>query len=79
MADSSRDSHLTALIESLSKRTVSETDQLTAVLSSRCWPGGAADRTEPAALNWVRSWGPARLTAPSLDCGCSDGYCLTCN
>ena len=45
----------------------------------RLMPGGSADRTEPAALEWVRRWGPGRLTASPLDCSCEQGRCAVCN
>jgi hypothetical protein len=34
-------------------------ERLASTASTRCWPGGGADRTEPVALEWLRRWGPA--------------------
>ena len=46
---------------------------------SRCWPGGAADRTEPTARGWVARWRPARSAAPLPQCACASGPCPVCN
>lgn len=37
------------------------------------------DRTEPAALEWVRRWGPAPHGAALPECSCAAGRCVTCN
>jgi hypothetical protein len=47
-------------------------------LMTRCWPGGG-DRSKPVALDWVRRWGPHRITAPSVVCGCDARRCAWCN
>jgi hypothetical protein len=47
-------------------------------LVARCWPGGS-DCSKPAALAWVRGWGPRRTVAPAVDCGCAAGRCAWCN
>ena len=62
-----------ALLASIA--TPSEASQL----ARRQWPGGVADRSEPAALEWVRQWGPSRLTADMPDCSCTQGHCAICN
>jgi hypothetical protein len=68
-----------AMIESLARRSEFETQRLIALLRHRSWPGGMADRREPAALEWVRRWGPQRLTPEPLDCSCRQGRCAVCN
>ncbi len=68
-----------ALIGSIASRTDVEARALTRELERRSWPGGTADRTEPPALEWVRRWGPGRLTASPLDCSCVEGRCAVCN
>jgi hypothetical protein len=73
------DAHVAALIESLAKRSDFETSRLVALLRHHSWPGGHADRVEPAALEWVRRWGPSRLSAEPLDCSCRVGRCAVCN
>lgn len=78
MSDDRRD-HLATAIESIATRTHVETAQLVATLGRTCWPRGLGDRTEPPALEWVRRWGPSRLTAATLDCSCSQGRCAVCN
>jgi hypothetical protein len=48
-------------------------------LSSRAWPGGGSDRSEPGALGWLRRWRPSG-PAPLLPlCGCASGRCDLCN
>lgn len=48
-------------------------------LIARVWPTGAADRTHPAATQWVRRWGPHRIAATPLPCACATGRCEVCN
>jgi hypothetical protein len=45
------------------------------------WPGGPADRTQPAALEWVRRWSPRHpVSADDIPaCGCARGRCQVCN
>ena len=70
---------VTAHIYTIASRSRRDTDRLLVDLSRRSWPGGSADRSEPAALEWVRRWGPGRLTASPLDCSCEQGRCAVCN
>jgi hypothetical protein len=79
MSDDRRDDDLAAVIESIATRSHTQTTLLATTLARRCWPRGIADRTEPPALEWVRRWGPARLTAATVDCSCSQGRCTVCN
>lgn len=44
-----------------------------------CWPGGSEDRTEPAALYWLRQWRPAQALATLPACSCAAGRCAICN
>jgi hypothetical protein len=44
-----------------------------------CWPGGTADRTEPAALGWLRRWRPATADLVLPACSCAGGRCAVCN
>jgi hypothetical protein len=48
-------------------------------LAVACWPGGTADRTEPGALAWVRSWRPATSAGRLPVCSCAAGRCTVCN
>ena len=68
-----------AHIGAIAARSPRDTDTLMLSLARRSWPGGSADRSEPAALEWVRRWGPGRLTASPLDCSCEQGRCAVCN
>lgn len=63
---------------SFRRLTHAETSRLAAELHDRCWPGGA-DRTEPAALEWLRRWGPRGAQPLPLACSCSAGRCDVCN
>ena len=68
-----------AILESIESRSARDTDLLSARLVGGCWPGGVGDRTEPSALEWVRRWGPSRLTGEPLACSCVQGRCAVCN
>ena len=79
MAEPFQDALLVALIESVSSRGPVQTDALAASLERRSWPGGTADRSDPAALPWVRRLGPVRLTPVPPECSCATGRCALCN
>jgi hypothetical protein len=67
------------LLAAIDTRDHFETTELAAALLSRTWPGGHGDRSEPVALEWVRRWGPSRLTEASYACSCEQGRCTVCN
>jgi hypothetical protein len=75
MSDDSIEAHIAAA----AGRTERETRRLTSRVVARCWPGGGADRTEPAALAWISRWHPARAAAALPACSCSAGRCPVCN
>jgi hypothetical protein len=78
--DGSRpESPVPAIVEAIASRTAPETDRLSSMLRTWCWPGGGTDRREPGALEWVRLWGPHRQNAQPLDCSCAVGRCFVCN
>jgi hypothetical protein len=68
-----------AIVEAIAGRTAHDTQRLSSRLHAYCWPGGVGDRTEPGALDWVRRWGPSRLTSEPLACSCAQGRCAVCN
>ena len=43
------------------------------------WPGGPEDRTERAALDWLRHGQPEQINAELPVCSCSTGRCVLCN
>jgi len=53
--------------------------QLTSLIFDRCWPGGSADRSERAALEWLRQWHPDSIATELPSCSCSTGRCIVCN
>jgi hypothetical protein len=67
--------HITAVAES---RPV-EQQGLTSRLVMHCWPGGPQDRSNPAALAWLRQWRPQRSAAQLPACSCASGRCAICN
>jgi hypothetical protein len=78
--DENRDREaIVSLIESLTARNAGESTQLELRIRRHCWPGGPADRTAPAALEWVRRWGPRGVVPPAPNCSCADGRCAVCN
>lgn len=56
-----------------------KTRGLTSRILGAYWPGGAEDRTERAALDWLRLWRPQRAGAPLPVCSCVTGRCAVCN
>ena len=70
------DVDIAALVRSAQRRGTDDA-RLTGMVR-RLWPR-ASDATQPAALAWVRAWGPARLTAPAPECACDAGRCRWCN
>jgi hypothetical protein len=68
-----------AHIAAAGRRTEADHDRLAEILSSWCWPGGPADRTEPVARGWLRRWGPQRIEALVFECTCAHGRCELCN
>jgi hypothetical protein len=69
-----------AVVGAIDERPRAQTDFIMAALIRGAWPGGIGDRLEPAALEWVRRWGP-RGEAPMAigDCSCMLGRCAVCN
>jgi hypothetical protein len=67
------------IVESIEGRDARATEQLSSRLRNHCWPGGVGDRSDATALDWVRRWGPSRLTAEPLSCSCVHGRCAVCN
>lgn len=61
------------------RRTEPEGRRHTSRLLGACWPGGAEDRTERAALGWLRRWRPERIGASLPVCSCAAGHCFVCN
>lgn len=78
MDEPAREPSVPALVESIDQRSALETERLIATLYGRSRPG-ASDRTERAALEWVKRWGPSRITAQLAECSCVQGRCSVCN
>jgi hypothetical protein len=78
MAGPERKQSVARIVADIESRTARETAALATHLSARCWPK-ASDASVPAALEWVRRWGPNRQTADPLDCSCALGRCAVCN
>jgi hypothetical protein len=68
-----------ARVAGLIAGTEAQAARLAATLRDRCWPGGPADRSEPAARAWVRRWWPERAAAARVPCTCPHGRCVLCN
>ena len=80
MNDEPRTNLVAAVVEAIDERTDAQTSFIMAALVRSAWPGGIGDRLEPAALEWVRRWGPSTI-APEYfeDCSCLEGRCAVCN
>ncbi|MDQ3936818.1 MAG: hypothetical protein M3340_19545 [Actinomycetota bacterium] len=68
-----------AHVNALGLRSPSEAMALLESLHARCWPGGADDRLDRVAVEWVRRWAPSTLAAARVTCSCADGRCAVCN
>jgi hypothetical protein len=77
--DPLHNAYVAALVEAIATRSDDDARRLTAVLGQRCWPGGASDRSERSALDWVRRWGPRRVAPALARCSCAQGRCAVCN
>ena len=66
-------------IDSAAPRGGTESRRLAALIVSACWPGGPEDRTERAALDWLRRWRPEQIHAELPACSCASGHCVLCN
>ena len=74
-----RDFLIAMHINAISTRTDADGERLSASLLGRSWPGGVFDRSEHAALNWLRRWRPGRPAMQPIACECVTGRCLVCN
>lgn len=80
MSEEPRNDLVAAIVETIDERTSDQTTFLTAALVRGAWPGGISDGVQPAALEWVKRWGPARIEHRYLDaCSCVEGRCGVCN
>jgi hypothetical protein len=70
---------IAAHIEAVSGRDKPDTDRLASSMLRLSWPGGMSDRTERAALEWVRGWGPRCAGTIPPTCRCATGRCGVCN
>jgi hypothetical protein len=66
-------------IDSAAPRGGSESRRLASLILGACWPGGPEDRTERAALEWLRHWRPGHVQAELPTCSCATGHCVLCN
>jgi hypothetical protein len=66
-------------VESISARTHGEAERLRGSLVVQSWPGGIGDRSERAALGWVKRWRPRGPRLEPLVCDCAGGRCPVCN
>lgn len=58
---------------------VAQARRLIADIAGAYWPGGAGDRVDPVALDWLRRWRPATASAAIPTCSCPRGHCTICN
>ena len=80
MDDQPRPALVAALVEAIDSRTSYQSDWIMRALVGGAWPGGHADRSYPTAAEWVRRWGPVRVSEDYLgDCSCEHGRCAVCN
>jgi hypothetical protein len=73
------DNEKRAHIKAASRGTAPASVALTSRIVAACWPGGSSDRTERAALVWLRHWRPERCGVQLPACSCASQRCLVCN
>jgi hypothetical protein len=66
-------------IESAAPHGGPHATRLASLILGACWPGGPADRTERAALEWLRRGAPPLAGTELPVCSCSSGRCVLCN
>jgi hypothetical protein len=66
-------------IESAAPFACTDSRRLASLLVGACWPSGPEDRTERAALEWLRRWHPERIAAELSACSCDTEHCVLCN
>jgi hypothetical protein len=71
--------HIRNHIEAAARRQTPEAWRLGLRMLRSSWPGGPDDRTEPAALRWLRRWRPETAGTALPVCSCADGHCVVCN
>lgn len=80
MHDQPHPAMIAELVDSIDARSPQQADLIVRGLLRGWWPGGLADRTSPAAAEWVRRW---HLTSEDHeyrpDCSCVAGRCRVCN
>jgi hypothetical protein len=79
MDEQPREEFIASHVARSDARTDAEATRLVTSMLSHSWPGGSSDRTEPGALEWIRSWGPRRIGFEMLCCTCPHQGCALCN
>ena len=74
-----REEFIREQIVSGAARDVIQARRLIADIAGAYWPGGAGDRVDPVALDWLRRWRPATASAATPTCSCAHGHCTICN
>jgi hypothetical protein len=78
--DQGRHGAVRAARAAIDARSDTEARSMTEALARKGWPAGLADRAQPSALEWVRRWGPTRVTPPLAGgCSCPAAPCAACN
>ncbi|MEA2201341.1 MAG: hypothetical protein QOI89_1937 [Solirubrobacteraceae bacterium] len=79
MESNGGDARIGAHVRAIANRPDSESKRFIASMLGRYWPGGSSDRSERAALEWVRRWGPQPVAHVTPACSCAIGRCRLCN
>ena len=78
MAGKPQDDPIALHVGSIANRSEHESRRLAAAVADRCW-NRSSERSVPAALEWLRLWGPKGVTPTPPACSCRLGRCLLCN
>ncbi len=80
MSDQPLPALVASLVATIDGRSEDKTDFTVQALLRESWPGGVADHSLPAAMDWVRRWGPDGPDRSYFEaCSCTAGRCGVCN
>jgi hypothetical protein len=78
MAGERREDPIGLHVGSIANRSEHEARRLAAAVADRCW-SPSSEGSVPAALEWLRRWGPKGLAPSTPACSCRAGRCMLCN
>jgi hypothetical protein len=62
----------------IANRSEHDARRFAAAVAERCWTE-SSEGSVPAALEWLRQWGPRGVVPAAPTCSCRVGRCTLCN